>query len=373
MPGKNLHLISFDVPFPPDYGGVIEVFYKIKALHEAGIKVHLHCFHYGRLKHKELENICESVNYYPRKTTKSLLFNGLPYIVLSRSGEELKKNLLKNNYPIVMEGLHSTFYLNDNALQNRKTIVRTHNIEHLYYENLANVEKNIFKRYYFYNEASKLKKYESVLERASLIAAISQNDTSYFSSILPNVQYIPAFHPHENINIREGKGNFVFYHGNLSIGENNEAALFLVNKVFPALRNIPLVIAGSKPSRELIKAVRSHKHVELKAGISTREIYELIAGAQINVLPTFQSTGIKLKLLASLFTGRHCIVNTPMVENTGLESLCHVTDNVEEMRKKIKKLFENEFTVKDTIKRKQVLEEQFSNKKSAEKLIKAIY
>ncbi len=29
--GEHIHLISFDVPFPADYGGVIDVFYKIKA------------------------------------------------------------------------------------------------------------------------------------------------------------------------------------------------------------------------------------------------------------------------------------------------------------------------------------------------------
>src|SRR5689334_7572694 len=100
MHSKHLHIISFDVPFPPSYGGVIDVFFKIKAFHEEGVKVHLHCFEYGRKEGRELEKFCASINYYPRKTTKSLLFNGYPYIVLSRTSETLKKNLLKNNYPI---------------------------------------------------------------------------------------------------------------------------------------------------------------------------------------------------------------------------------------------------------------------------------
>ena len=59
-----LHIISFDVPYPPSYGGVIDVFYKIKAFYEAGIKIHLHCFEYGRGKAAELEGLCESVSYY---------------------------------------------------------------------------------------------------------------------------------------------------------------------------------------------------------------------------------------------------------------------------------------------------------------------
>jgi len=32
----SLHIISFNIPYPPDYGGVMDVFYKIKALHDLG-------------------------------------------------------------------------------------------------------------------------------------------------------------------------------------------------------------------------------------------------------------------------------------------------------------------------------------------------
>ena len=369
---KHLHIVSFDVPYPPSYGGVIEVYFKIKSLHEAGVKVHLHCFEYGRQRQKELEKICESVSYYPRKTISAFLFSKLPYIVLSRSSEELKKNLLKDEHPILMEGLHSTFYLNDKNFANRKIIVRTHNIEHTYYENLAKVEQNIFKKYYFKNEASKLKKYEAILKNASCIAAISENDESYYSSEFPNVKYTPAFHPHHKTEIKEGKGNFAFYHGNLAVGENNQAALFLVNEVFNDLE-IPFIIAGSKPSKELIRATRSKPHIELKADISTENIYSLIKEAQINVLPTFQATGIKLKLLAVLFSGRHCIVNTPMIENTGLESLCSIADTAIEMKEKIKNVFEKEFDKNEVVRREKILIEKFSNQTNVEKLIQLIF
>ena len=54
---KHLHIISFDVPWPADYGGVIDVFYKVKALHDIGVKVHLHCFTYGRQSQDEVKAI----------------------------------------------------------------------------------------------------------------------------------------------------------------------------------------------------------------------------------------------------------------------------------------------------------------------------
>jgi glycosyltransferase involved in cell wall biosynthesis len=369
---KNIHLISFDVPYPPDYGGVIDVYYKIKSLHALGVKVHLHCFEYGRKESEELNRICASVNYYSRRTSRSNLFNTFPYIVLSRESDELKQNLLKDNDPILMEGLHSTRLLGDPDFAKRKMFVRAHNIEHEYYENLAKVESNIFKRYYFYNEAGKLLKYEPVLKNASGILAISPNDTSYFTSKYKHVNYITAFHPHENVTCIPGKGDFAFYHGNLSVGENNEAALYLVNKVFNDLE-YQLVIAGSKPSDELKKAVRSNSNVSLHDDMTHTQIQEYISEAQCNILPTFQSTGIKLKLLSALFAGRFCIVNKPMVENTGMESLCIMANSAETMKDKVKAVFEKEFTERDRKKREEILLKNFSNEENARKLYKVLF
>ncbi len=365
----DLHIISFDVPFPPDYGGVIDVFYKIRSLSESGLRISLHCFEYGRKEAAPLKDICTTVHYYPRQTTKSYLFNTLPYIVLSRQSDKLKKKLLGDKAPVLMEGLHSTFLLADPDLAGKKKIVRMHNVEHEYYENLARVEKNIFKRYYFYNEAGKLKKYESVLKHADAIAAISPNDRAYYAARFKSVEYISAFHPFDEVKILTGRSDFAFYHGNLSVGENNEAALYLVNTVFRNSRH-KLVIAGSKPSAELIKAVKANPSVRLLSDRTPAQIYELVREAQCNILPTFQSTGIKLKLLAALFTGRHCIVNTPMIAGTGLGCLCTVADTPEEMKAKLDEVMASDTLPLEMLeKRKELLGRDFSNRANAQKLI----
>ncbi|MBL7883372.1 MAG: glycosyltransferase [Bacteroidia bacterium] len=368
MSEKHLHIISFDVPYPANYGGVIDVYYKIKALHAAGIKIHLHCFEYGRAEARTLESICEKVHYYKRKMSKALLLNSLPFVAVTRSSEKLVENLLRDNYPVLFEGLHCCFHLNDARLSNRTKIVRSHNIEHDYYYNLESIEKSIFKKIYFGIEAKKLKRFESVYKYASAVIAISPADTKQLSERYENVYHITAFHANENVSIEEGRGNFCLYHGNLEVGENNEAALYLVNEVFSKIK-VPLIIAGKKPSTILKNAIANCSNIELKANISTQEIDELIKNAHINVLPTFQATGIKLKLLAALFNGRHCLVNSAMVSNTGLESLCIIKDNAEEMAKEIERLYDEPFDINETQKREGVLLSNFSNKKSAEQLI----
>jgi hypothetical protein len=368
MQNKHLHIISFDVPYPANYGGVIDVFYKIKALHAKGVKIHLHCFEYGRAEARELERLCERVYYYKRKMNKSYLFNALPFVAITRSSEKLIENLLRDNYAILFEGLHCCFYLNDQRLKSRIKIARSHNIEHDYYYNLESVEKSFFKKMYFKMEAKKLERFENVYQHANHIAAISAADTKQLAERYENVHHITAFHANEAVKILEGKGAFCLYHGNLEVGENNEAALFLVNGVFSKIK-IPLVIAGKNPSDELKDAIAKHSNITLKANINTQEIDDLIKNAQINVLPTFQATGIKLKLLAALYNGRYCVVNAPMVSNTGLENLCSIKENAAEMAAEIETLFSRDFDMSEKTKRESVLNKHFSNTVGVEKLM----
>lgn len=368
---KHIHIISFDVPFPPSYGGVIDVFFKVKALSEAGVKVHLHCFQYGRKESEELKNYCASVNYYPRRTKPSLLFNSLPYIIVSRSSAELLNNLLKDDHPILFEGLHCCYYLDDARLKDRTLFVRTHNIEHDYYTSLARVEPSLLKRLYFRSEARKLKKFETKIGSAKKVLAISPKDAEELSQRYGNVMLLPAFHGYANVRIQEGKGDFALYHGNLEVGENNEAALFLVNEVFNDL-DLKLVIAGKNPSAELIAAVKKYPNISIQENIPTNEIHSLISNAQVNVLPTFQATGIKLKLLAALYNGRHCLVNTPMIMETGLEELCTLGDDAASMKALLKKLFEVPFTKAGIEKREAVLKNKFSDEENVKKLVELL-
>lgn len=330
--------------------------------------MHLHCYQYHRKPAKELEQYCASVHYYRRKKGIRYIFGELPYIVSTRCSEELARELLKDDHPILFEGIHTCFLLGDPRFQDRIKLVRAHNVEHDYYRHLASVEKSLLRRMYFKSEARKLEKFEKMLSRADKLLAISAEDMTHFASLNNNTVLLPAFHPHDEVRIEAGRGDFAFYHGNLSIGENNEAALYLVRNVFRELPGVRLVIAGSKPSRELVREAKKYPNIDLRADISTQEIYALVRKAQVNILPTFQATGIKLKLLAVLFTGRHCIVNSPMVTEPLLKELCTVADTADAMKEEILRLMEPPFSTQEIERRKKILSGQFSNQKNAKKL-----
>ena len=371
MTDHHLHIIAFDVPYPANYGGVIDVFYRVKALSEAGVKVHLHCFEYGRGT-QEILNRCHEVKYYKRDTSFVKQLSLAPYIVNSRRSEELVKDLLQDDYPILCEGLHTTAILLDKRLKDRKIYVRAHNVEHHYYRALGKAERVVWKKLFYLAEARKLRRYESVLRKAAGIFAISQQDADYFSKKYGKTTLVPGFNSTDSVCSETGRGEYVLYHGNLSVKENETAAKWLIENVFSEL-DLHCIVSGLNPSDKLKKLADNYSNVTLVANPDDAEMIDLLRQAQVNILVTNQPTGLKLKLLNALYNGRFCLANSDMVRGTSLESLCVVADEPEQMIAEIKRLMEEDFTEEDIDERDAQMRQLYDNESNAQKIIRAIY
>ncbi len=374
MTNKHLHIVTHDVPWPADYGGVVDLFYKLKALQQLGINIHLHCFTQGRTPQNELNKYCSSVNYYQRKKNAGSFSFRLPFIVNSRISNELINNLQKDEHPVLLEGIHCTYYLHKDQLTGRKIIVRLHNSEFEYYRHLTKYENSLFKKLYFWNESRLLKKYERKLSSKAHFIAVSEHDVTIYRQQLKAkaISYIPVFIPHTLSNGQQGKGYFCLYHGNLSVNENEAAVVWLLKEVFNKLE-IPFVVAGKDPSQKLQQLLHRHPQVCLVANPSEKEMQDLIAKAQLHLLPSLNNTGVKLKLINALFNGRHCIVNEAGVAGSGLEKACHVAKDAESFRELIADLYQQPFTEQEKETRQGILQTMYNNEMNAKKLIAMLY
>ncbi|MDB4584278.1 glycosyltransferase family 4 protein [Draconibacterium sp.] len=369
MNQNRINIISFDIPYPADYGGIIDIYFKIKTLYEADYEIILHCFQYVRPIAPILNDYCKKVIYYKRKKGIQYILSHRPYIVVTRENKKLLHNLKKNDYPILFEGLHTCSFISHPDLQNRRKIIRMHNVEHQYYHELAEATSHPAKKLFYKLESKKLIKFEQIISHAFCILAISGNDCKYFSGRHANVLEIPAFHPLKEVVSKIGKGDYFLYHGNLAVEENEKAVLFLIEKVFSKIDS-KLIITGKSPSSKVKQTIKQHNNVELIPNPEDKAISVLIANAHCCVLPTFQKTGLKLKLLISLFKSRHVIVNKEMVENTGLESLCIIAQNGDDFIQKIEEIKNIDFSGDDIKNRKEVLK-KFSNKNNVKRLIES--
>jgi hypothetical protein len=366
---KKLQIVSFDIPYPPKYGGIIDVFYKIKELHKLGVKIYLHTYIYdNKTEQKELEKYCEKVFYYKRNNIFYSIFSFLPFRVKSRINKELNTNLKSLNFPILFEGLHTIYPLTKTSLKN--TFVRAHNIEHLYFYGLAKSENNLFKKIFFQFEAWKLKKFEKHLRKVKGIFTISPYEQNYFSKTYNKSYYIPAFHEALVSENKTKQGGFVLYHGDLRVSDNIKSALFLINIYKDTLYKF--VIATSAKEKSIIDKINKYDNIHLEEIPTNKDLDTLFEKAHINTLITFQKTGIKLKLLNTLYKGKHIIANSELIEDTGLEGLCTLANSKEEILQKTALLFKQEFSNLEIQKRAKKLK-LFSPEESAKKIIEIIF
>jgi len=372
---KHLHIISFDVPYPADYGGIIDIFYKIRTLWKMGVQIHLHCFIYGNRKPQTLLNrYCTEVNYYRRKTGLSSFLSFVPYIIKSRISHELENRLLQDDYPVLCEGIHTCGILNNPAFAGREILFRPSNVEHEYYTGLAALEKNIFKKSFFLTEARKLRCWERNLLQVPVFFPVSEHDVLSFRSRFPEkvISLLYSFHPFEEVDILKGTGDYVLFHGNLSVPDNLRVSLFLLEKVAPEM-DIPLVIAGKNAPRALKKKACFLPNVKLLENPDAEEMDRLIREAHIHLLLTYQKAGLKLKLLLALFRGRHIIVNSDMLTIPGLERCVQVADDAKNMIQAIRQLKNKPFREEEITGRKKCLPSLLFNDEKGRLLLKYIH
>ena len=353
---EPIHIVCLDAPAPPDYGGAIDMYYTIIALAKTGRKPILHYFEYGEKRSvRELEPFCSAIHAYPRKSLLKSFSLTKPYIVTSRINRNLIDRLNQDQHPILLEGLHCTGILP--GLRNtERVVVRMHNEEASYYQKLAENEKSFLKRIYYNMESSLLSGYYSKIPKTTTMACLAITDIHLLKEHyqFSSLHFIPCFIPWQEIRSPEGKGQYCLYHGNLGVAENEAAAAWLISKVFSKM-DLPLVIAGKGISKFLEAMSGKYTHIRIEKDPSMEKLDQLVRDAQVHVLPSFNCTGVKLKLLHALMEGRHCLTNEEGVQGSGIENMVAKAGSAEEFRALCRQLFDKPFTLSDKKNRQEIL------------------
>lgn len=226
------------------------------------------------------------------------------------------------------------------------------------------------KKIFYKTESKKLKKFEKIIINADHILAISPFEYNYFNKTYAvNSNYVPAFHQNSIVQKLSNFGEYAFYHGDLRIADNIKAVRYLI-RIFSKLTH-KLIIAGGTINDLLIDEISKYDQIKFEKIESNEHLIKMLNNAHINVLPTFQKTGIKLKLINSLFNSRFCLVNEAMIENTGLEELCEVSNSIESFRNKIDILFKTSYSENQRAARIKTLK-RFDNMANAQLIVELL-
>ena len=344
---QSIHMVCLCSPWPADTGGARDMLERLKALHQHGIRVHLHYF-IRKHEHpaEELNTFCSRISVYRRNSPWSGMLNGWPYIIACRQYKALCNNHNADKDPILFDGIHTTAFINQLHQNNRKLVIRMHNDEVRYYSSLIRFERNVFKRLYFRWESIRLHHWMKRVPNDIPLGCVQTNEQEVLKNKygFTRTFLLPPPVP-SSVNIATGTGGYCLYHGNLSVGENERAAIWLLRRVFAQIK-LPLVIAGKSPSKKLEKLVHFYQHACLVGNPTQSELQDLIRKAQINVLPSLTDTGIKQKIFDALQHGRHCLINSNMQVGSPWTDSCYVASDPAEMGELVQELFNTPFTEK---------------------------
>lgn len=351
-----LHIVCLDAPSPPDYGGAIDMYYKIKALGEAGKKIILHYYAYHPGRHTAgLEPYCQAIYSYKRKSYINSLSPSSPFIIQSRINKQLVDRLNADDHPVLLEGLHCAglIYLVKNK---KRIILRMHNEEAAYYKHLAENERSFLKKIYYRIESRLLDRFQNKFDKNIKLACLSDSDIVVLKDRYQfrNLFFLPCFLPWQKQKSLTGTGEYCLYHGNLAVSENKEAALWLVNNVFSRI-NVPFVIAGKAIPASITAKAKKFPNIKLVYDPPIDEISALVRDAHIHVLPSMNRTGVKLKLLNALLNGRFCVTNQHGIAGSRLTNGVVLAEDGSQWQAAILSLMQKEFTEQDMLERASVL------------------
>jgi hypothetical protein len=162
------------------------------------------------------------------------------------------------------------------------------------------------------------------------------------------------------------------YHGNLSLLDNYQIIIqLLANELSTCKHHI--VIAGKNPNKTLVEFVKNKPTINLIPNPSDAEMDELILNAHICLAVAKNSSGVKLKLINSLFKARFVVSDEQAIHGSGLEELCFIPQDELEFPVLIDKLMQQTFTDADIQQRKNELLFKYDNKLNALKILNAIF
>ncbi|MFV0205094.1 MULTISPECIES: hypothetical protein [Empedobacter] len=334
--GNKLHFISMDVPFPPNYGGVIDVFYKLKAFHQLGIEIHLHLFGFNEIESDVLRKYAKEVYFYPIHQKPNYIFKKYPISVRSRDSQLLYERIKSLKAPIFFESLKTTFILNKYTLEGYSKYLRLHNIEQNYFSGLAESEKNLAKKALFYIEAKKYIQYENIIHQFDEVFTLSKFEQNYIQEKYNKGKFVPVFHGNETFQSLSEKGEFALYHGDLRASDNCKVVDFLI-EVFKEI-DYPFVIASGSREDWVKAKIKNHPHIQFVKLKDFNHLKKLFAKAHLNIAWSFQESGTKLKVINALFNSRFSIINENVIDDEKISGLCVQVLNKLELIKAINHL-----------------------------------
>lgn len=226
---------------------------------------------------------------------------------------------------IHLESLFMTPYISTIRNYSRaKIVLRSHNLEHLIWERLANSAGNKARKIYLKHLASKLKTYEKrTLNEVDGIATISSEDTQRFSELQCKVPLVtipfgvdlekyPFSPPAE-------KSEYSLFHlGAMNWTPNLEAINWFLDSMWADVSELPVTLhlAG----REMPTRIQKMASPKMTVLGDVENAITFMQQFDIMIVPLLSGSGMRIKIIEGMALGKVVITTSVGAEGINCES-----------------------------------------------------
>ena len=381
-------------PNPPTDGGCIAMNNITHGLIESGHQVKVLAIetHKHKLRSEDLSN------YYRKHTgiesvfvdTKINIIDAFSSLVTSDSYNisrffspdfdiKLTSLLQREKFDVVqLESLFMTPYIGTiRRLSKSKIILRSHNLEYIIWERMAQFSKNKAKRTYLKLLAKQLKKYEmSVINEVDGIAAISIEDEKKYQKLgcRSSIVTIPFGLNIENYTPVPNHGDdlSLFHLGSMDWLPNLEGVNWFLNEIWDKIHHdqpdLKLYLAG----RKMPKSFKTDEGKNCEVIGEVDDANEFMNSKSIMLVPLLSAGGMRVKIIEGMALGKTIVSTKVGAEGIDYETNENIliADTPDEFVKIINELAEDKEKCAKIGKSARVLiEEKYDNKILTEKLI----
>lgn len=390
----NILQLCIRVPFLPNDGATIAMNNAAKALMTGGVSLKTLSFNTNKnfippekvspeiRKATALETVPLDLSIRPLQAFFNLFSNESLHIIRFRSTEFEKlliRSLKEKEYDAVwFEGLFMSPYLETvRKYSKARTIMRSHNVEFVIWERLAQSCRQPVKKWYLSLLAERLKKYElKMLNQFDAMLPITPVDEAHYRKLgctIPMLTFpigvdandYPAGNYEADFN--------VFHLGSMDWMPNLEAVDWFLKEVFPCLikqaPDIKIFLAGKDMPERIFKL--ADRNLIISGRVENSR--EFMHDKPVMIVPLLSGGGMRVKIIEGMASGK-AIVST----SVGAEGIEHthgkdilIADTSQDFCKAILQLKSDLQLRKEiSLNARKLIEEKYDNSVLGKKVLK---
>jgi glycosyltransferase involved in cell wall biosynthesis len=349
---ERILLVANDFPYPLNHGAAIDMWWHIQTLKNLGFRVDVVVTVKAMPPGEDIQALKAEVDQLfivQRQRGFKSAAAILPFQVKSRTALQTVA-LSKEYLAVVMVAEHVASILQNPNLRAQKRILRLHNDEVRFFQELSKSSKNVLRKAFYESEAAKFRLLSPrVMSKCDALWFISDYEMKEHVKKFPadrkKAFFVPPRVDRNGMRHQKLEGCGVLFVGTLGFANNSSAVEWYVSNVHRLLLDVVgynFVVAGNtvEGSAEAIKKLAiSHQSITLYE--NPKEIESLYGGSAVFVNPVLRGAGLKMKTINAIQAGLPIVTTSTGIEGTGLMHQTHVlvADTAREIAECIRAIF----------------------------------